>query len=351
MKKVVKQVVAFDVAQNELVVTLGRVYDDVSQELVASKTFANRQGGFKALLLWIKRFFDAELQTLYVMEATGVYHESLAYFLDDQGFWVSIVLPNKISSYMRTLQVKTITDKTASQAICSFGMDRKLPRWKRPVDTYKKLRQLTRERHQIVDQRTVALNQMHAQKAQAEPCPSSLQRTKKLIEFLSRQEKQIIVEITELVKQGGEVKRAVGLISSITGVGELTAATVLGETNGFDLIKSKKQLTSYAGLDVVEKQSGTSVKGKAKISKRGNKYLRRAMHLPALTAIGHDERFKALFARVVAKHGIKMKAVVAVQRKLLEMTYTIFKTGMSYDKQYLQKQQNTQAEQIIKAIN
>src|SRR5258707_7475501 len=103
------------------------------------------------------------------------------------------------------------------------------------------------------------------------------------------------------------------------------------ETNGFELIRNKRQLTSYAGFDVKERQSGTSVKGKPRISKKGNKYLRKAMHLPALTAIRHDGLFKAIFERLVAKHGIKMKAVVAVQRRLLEMIYTLFKTNQKYD--------------------
>ena len=136
------------------------------------------------------------------------------------------------------------------------------------------------------------------------------------------------------------------LLCSITGVGLLTAATVLGETNGFDLIRNKRQLTSYAGLDVKEKQSGTSVKGKPRISKKGNRNLRKAMHLPALTAIRHDERFKALFARLMARHGIKMKAVVAVQRKLLEMMFTVFKKKEKYDKEYF-KNQSKGEEQIL----
>jgi len=96
-------------------------------------------------------------------------------------------------------------------------------------------------------------------------------------------------------------------------------------------------LSSYAGLDVKEKQSGTSVKGKPRISKKGNKHLRKAMHLPALAAIRCDERFKAIFARLVAKHGIKMKAAVAIQRKLLEMIFILYKTNTPYDKDYLKK--------------
>jgi len=109
----------------------------------------------------------------------------------------------------------------------------------------------------------------------------------------------------------------------------------LGETNGFELIRNRRQLASYAGFDVKEKQSGTSVKGKPKISKKGNKYLRKAMHLPALSAIRHDERFKAVFRRIVSRHGIKMKAAVAVQRKLLEMMFTLYKTNTPYNKEYL----------------
>ena len=127
------------------------------------------------------------------------------------------------------------------------------------------------------------------------------------------------------------------LLCSLPGIGLLTAATILGETNGFDLIRNKRQLASYAGLDVKEKQSGTSVKGKPRISKKGNRYLRKAMHLPALTAIRHDERFKAIFARIVSKHGIKMKAAVAIQRKLLEMAYTLYKKQEKYNHEYLTK--------------
>jgi len=108
------------------------------------------------------------------------------------------------------------------------------------------------------------------------------------------------------------------------------------------LIRSKKQLTSYAGLDVREKQSGTSVKGKPRISKKGNKFLRKSLHLPALAAIRHDERYKAVFARLVNKHGIKMKAAVAVQRKLLELIYIVFKSNKNYDKTYLQKTREQQ---------
>lgn len=335
MKKTVKQVVGIDVAQKELVVCLGRMYNDWSPELYASKIFSNNFKGFESLEKWIAKMADSQVSIRYVMEATGVYHEKLAYYLADKACTLSVVLPNKISNYFRTLEVKTITDKTASEAIARFGLERQLDDWKRPAKIFKSLRQLTRERNQLVEERTMVKNQLHAEQSEAEPNCSSIGRIKKRIALLDRQEKQIKEEIADLVKQDEQAKGAVDLICSLPGVGELTAVTVLAETNGFELIRNKRQLTSYAGLDVKEKQSGTSVKGKARISKKGNKYLRKAMHLPALAAIRSDERFKAIFARLVSKHGIKMKAAVAVQRKLLEMIYILYKTNKRYDKDYL----------------
>jgi transposase len=310
----------------------------LTPELIASKTFNNDKKGFESLTGWVKKLSTDAIVARYVMEATGVYHESLAYWLDEHSYEVSIVLPNKISNYARTLNVKTITDKTASEAIALFGLERKLDQWKRPQGIYKKLRQLTRERNQLVEERTMLKNQLHAEQSEAEPYKKSAARTKKRITLLDKQEEEIKQELKQLISADQQMQRIVVLICSIPGVGLLTAATTLAETNGFDLIRNKRQLVSYAGLDVKEKQSGTSVKGKPRISKKGNKHLRKAMHLPALAAIKHDQRFKAIFARLVAKHGIKMKAAVAIQRKLLEMIYTIYKTQKSYDKEYLQKQ-------------
>lgn len=343
MKKIVKQVLGIDVAQKELVVCLGRMYDDWAPDLYGYKTFANTAKGFIALLLWVKKLTDETIGVRYVMEATGVYHESLAYFLDGKGYEVSIVLPNKISNYFRTLDVKTITDKTASEAIARFGLERKLDTWKRPKEIFKKLRQLTRERDQIVQERTMVKNQLHAEQTEAEPNKRSIKRIQERIKMLNKQEKEIKDEVAILIKDNDEIAKLVIIICSLTGVGLLTTAIVLGETNGFELIRNKRQLASYAGFDIKEKQSGTSVKGKPRISKKGNKHLRKAMHLPALCAIRYDERFKAIFARLVAKHGIKMKAAVAIQRKMLEMIYTLYKTGKKYDKDYLK---NNDAEMV-----
>jgi len=349
MKKIVKQVAGIDVAQKVLVVCLGRMYDDWSPELYANKTFANTVKGIEALMLWVKKQTDQHIAVRFVMEATGVYHEMLAYFLEGKGYEISIVLPNKISNYMRTLDVKTVTDSTASQAITMFGLERKLDIWKRPKEIYRKLRQLTRERDQLVGERTMVKNQLHAEQTEAYPNKSSVKRIKDRIKMLDKQEKEIMKEVAAMIAQDSELQKMIIIICSLPGIGLLTAAVVLAETNGFDLVRNRRQLASYAGFDVIEKQSGTSVKGKPRISKKGNKYLRKVMHCPALTAIRHDERFKAIFARIVSRHGIKMKAVVAVQRKLLEMIFILYKTGKRFDKDYLMKTKAEKSEhELIK---
>ncbi|MDQ6482518.1 IS110 family transposase, partial [Dyadobacter sp. LHD-138] len=279
---VLKQVLGVDVAQRELVVTLGRLLADLSIELYAYKVFANNEKGFLSLLTWTKKLIGPAMEVLFVMESTGVYHQKFAYFLDGHGYRLSIVLPNKISNYIRTLEVKTITDKSCSEAIARFGLERKLDNWIRPKKTYKSLQQLTRERDQVVLERSMVKNQLHAESQEAEPHERSLERLKERIEFLSRQEREIKEDIEQVVNRDAELKKEVEIISSIPGVGELTAAIILGETNGFELIRNKKQLTSYAGFDVNEKQSGTSVKGKPRISKKGNRSLRKAMYLPSM---------------------------------------------------------------------
>jgi transposase len=351
MKKVLKQVVGIDVAQDELVSTFGRLYDDFTVELVSRKVFKNKLSDFEKLEEWVESLVKKDVQLRFVMEATGVYHQKFAYHLHDKGYSVSIILPNKISNFKRTLDIKTITDKTMADAIAQFGLERNLDDWQPAKGIYRALQQLTRERGQLVDEKVVIKNQLHAENAEAKPNKKSIDRCKKRLVLIEKQIKEIIAEIKELISTDEDANRIVLLISSITGVGMLTAATVLGETNGFELIRNKRQLASYAGLDVREKLSGTSVKGKPSISKKGNKHLRKAMHLPALSAIRSDERFKAVFVRIVSKHGIKMKAVVAVQRKLLEMIYTIYKTEIKYDKAYFQKQNEDVEARQMEIIN
>lgn len=340
MKQILKQVLGVDVAKEELVASLGRLLNDLSIEIFAYKVFSNNKTGINELIKWVNSLINKDIKVQYVMEATGIYYEKFAYFLDENGYDVSVVLPNKISNYMRTLSIKTITDKTCSEAITRFGLERKLDLWHRPEAKFKKLKQLTRERDQILDEQTMVKNQLHAETNEAEPCESTLHRLTLRIEFLTSQKKEIEQEIKHIVHIDKDLTQEIKRICTIPGVGELTAVIVLAETNNFELIRNKKQLTSYAGLDVREKQSGTSIKGKATISKRGNKSLRKAMYFPAISAVTHNQIYQEVFQRIFLKSGVKMKGFVAIQRKILELIYIIHKTKTPFQSDYEQKRAN-----------
>jgi transposase len=336
---ILKQALGIDVAKDELVVSLGRMYKDLTIEICSTNVFSNNQSGFKSLMKWVNQQTDTAIKIQFVMEATGVYHQKFAYFLDEEGCNVSVVMPNKISNYMRTLEIKTITDNTCAKAIAQFGLERKLDLWKRPNPVYKKLQQLTRERDQIVSERVAVKNQLHAEKTEAEPHQNSIKRLNARIVFLNKQEAEIKKDIKIIISKEETIKKEIENICTIPGVGELTAATILGETNGFELIRNKKQLVSYAGLDIKEKQSGISVRGIPKISKKGNRTLRKSLHLPAITSIKYNQNHRELFARIVSKNGIKMKGVVAVQRKILELIYTLHKNKTRFEHNYEKREQ------------
>jgi transposase len=338
MKIILKQVVGIDVAKSELVVCLGRMSEDLMIELFANKNFENSKKGFEKLLAWVSKLSDKDVSISYVMEATGVYHESFAYFLADMNQKVCIVLPNKICNYVRTLEVKTENDKTASQAIARFGLERKLEFWTKPDGLFMQIKQLTRERGQIVEQQSIIKNQIHAEKHEAIPNLGSLKRMKARLVLMEKQVIDIQTELQELVKKRSDLKTSIDLLCTIPGIGFLTAATVLGETNAFDLIENRRQITSYAGLDVKQKESGSSIHRKTKISKRGNKHLRKALHMPSLSSIKHSENYKEIYVRLVSRNGIKMQALVAIQRRLLEMMYTIYKNKKPYDLNYYKNQ-------------
>lgn len=344
MNTIIKQVVGIDCSQEKLDCAYGSLNAELMQDIQSSSQFANDKPGFEKLIGWAGKRRRKELDLVFVVEATGVYHEKLVNTLVDKGYKVSVVLPNRTSNFFRTTTTKTINDQSCARMIAQFGIEKQLDFWKKPQPVYRRLRQLTRERNQLIDQRTVCKNQLHAEQSEAFPLANSIKRTKKLIKMLNDQIKEIQDEIREMISSDPELSQRIDNMCTAPGVGLLTAATVVGETNGFDLIRNKSQLVSYAGLDVIEKQSGTSVNHKRRISHRGNKHLRKALHFPALTSIRHNNVHKNHYAHLISKHGIKMKAVVSVQRKMLVMMYTLWKTEKPFDPQH---NQNGSGQQLL----
>jgi transposase len=329
--------VGIDIDQKNLVVCLGRLSTQGQQELYAEKTFANSPKGFKALVGWVDGRTNPAVSVGYAMEATGVYYESLAYYLSELGLALSVIKPNKIAAYAQSLPAKGSNDVLAAQAIARYGLQTTLAPWKAPKPEYRQLKALTRERDQLVAETTAAKNQLHAYQNQGQLSPQSIARAQQRIQLLQDQQRQVEKQIAEVCKQSAELTQAVGYITSIPGIGLTTASIILAETQGFSQITSRRQLASYAGLDVMQKTSGSSVWTKPKISKKGNKYLRKALYMPSLSSAKHAPEQARLYKRLLAKYAIPKKAGVAVQRKMLELAYTLVKNKSMYDPHYHQK--------------
>lgn len=190
-----------------------------------------------------------------------------------------------------------------------------------------------------MEQRTALRNQRHALDHGGMQVPQARRSLQEAIQALTRQIDQLTSEVYSKLRSRKELRKSVGYLNSIPGIGRLTIAVVLAETNGFADFESIAQLISFSGYDVVIRKSG-QWSGKPKISKQGSSYIRRAMYMPASTVVRSGEGpLKELYQRLVAKHDVKMKAHVAVQKKLLRYMYVLASKQEPFDPQHIRNLQ------------
>lgn len=303
-----------------------------------SRKFSNTVKGFESLINWVdsKQINDQPMRA--VMEATGIYYESLAYFLHEQGWQVFVLLPNRIKGYFKFLNQKSKTDKIEAQGLAELGINHQLPSWEPASPQMYSLKRLSRERNTLIDEKTVISNRLHAEQSCKSPDRRSIRRLKQLLGLINKQVKEVEQDLSQGLEQDPELKQRIDNICQVKGLGWITVLCIIAETNGFKLVTHRSQLVSYAGYDVVERQSGSTINGKTRISKKGNRHIRRALHFPALSVVKYHDEFTNLYKRVYDRTKIKMKGYVAVQRKLLVLIYTLYKKNEAYDPKYPQKQ-------------
>ena len=215
-----------------------------------------------------------------------------------------------------------------------MGLEQLLPLWQPLSKNIYSLRLLTRQHQRLQELKTQCLNQKHA--LEYSPIQELLivKQLDKIVVLYEQQMQALLKAINELIQKDLLLKSQVERLIAIKGLGLLSIATLIAETNGFEGFSNQRQLVSYAGYDVVENQSGKRV-GKTRISKKGNSHIRRILHLPAFNAVRYGEpTCQALFERVYKRSGFKMKAYVAVQKKLLVLVYSIWKSEAIYDPLY-----------------
>lgn len=336
--KIIRQNLGVDVDSAELKISLQNLQENLSIKIIDSGTFKNNLKGFEALLKRLSRFLHDDLPLHVTMEVTGVYHEELAYFLHTQeNIIVHVELPNTTAAYKKSLNQKSKTDILDARMLGQLGAERQLKEWQPVSNQMRKIKKISRERLRIGKERTLVANQLHAEKASFDSCESCLQRYQQRIDFLNTQEKEIIADLKHCVAQDDDLQQRIDNVCTAKGIGFKTAIGLVAETGGFALFKNRNQLVSYAGYDVEQRSSGTSIKGKTKITKRGNSYIRQIMHMPAMSGVSNDEHHKAYYHRIVSKSGIKMKANVAIQRKMLLLAYSLFTKNEPFDPEYAEK--------------
>lgn len=325
-----KENVGVDISMNDFSVSFTTLKSDLSVRVKGTKNFPNNQSGYIALEEWVAKKTSGDCPVSFTMEATGVYYEGAAYYLFEQGYTVYVVLPNQVKKYGQSLGIKSKTDKIDAGTLARMGMERKLSEWKPFSPCFRTLKCLTRERDTMINERTEALNRLHAYLHQNCPPPGCIERAKRLIAFYDEQIQEIDSQIKQVVDSDKALAHRLAYVCSIKGVGFVTAVVVVAETNGFATFRNIKQLTSFAGLDVRIRESG-NWKGKSRISKCGNRHIRKAMFWPAFSKIRNDEKTKEFYERIVEKKTVKMVAAVAVQRKLLGLMYTLWKKQEMFD--------------------
>ena len=330
----VKVAVGIDISKDDFHVCLKEKTASETVKIKGTRSFSNDNKGFDDLVSWVLKREKQGTRVCYIMEATGTYYENLAYYLHGKGKKVSVVLPNKINHFAKSLNVKTKTDKVDSDFIAQIGIERELPIWKPMSANYKHLRDLCREMLSLKKERSRAKCQLHAMEYSHEKTPSVLQIKETLIDFYEKLILQIETEITKIIKTDKELKNRIEKIMKVKGLGLITIVVVLCETNGFELFNNIRQVVSFAGLDIKMNESG-KFKGKTKISKKGNARIRQCLFMPAMCATNWNDKIKDLYDRIAERNpGIKRKGVIAAMRKLLILIFVLWKNGEEYNPQY-----------------
>jgi transposase len=339
--KLIKKVIGVDISKDSFTVRFGTLDEELKQLISKPFKFANNLKGFNQLLKTIGKvhYFDLtgpsskDIPVWFVMEATGVYYENLAYFLAENNFSLSIVLANKVKNFSKTLDNKSKTDDIDAAIQTQYGLEKKLKPWNPPSAIFKGLKELTREYQSIKESLTCIKNKLHAKSHSYKANEDTVKRLNQHKKFLNQQLKQVKDQIKKLIESDNDFNERIKTIITIKGVGLITVITAVAETNGFALIENKNQLTSYAGYDIVHDQSGTH-KGKTKISKKGNSNIRSAFYMPALSAARYNNNLKRLYIRLCKTKINKKIALIAVARKLLILIYCLWKKNEKFIQNY-----------------
>lgn len=323
-----------DMAKDKFDCCLSTIASDQQVTTKAHCSFANTVAGFEAFLKWSRKNTPLRIPSVFLMEATGIYYEQLAWYLYGKDCTVWVVLPNKAKKYKESVGLNSKTDKIDAQALSRMCCEQIHTPWKPISKSIYALRVVTRNIENICDMITATSNRLQALTYGMYRDKEVEKMLHKQLDLFEKQKQDLHKRVEQIVAEDPILKRKFEQICLIKGLGIQSLAVIVAETNGFAAFESSAQLVSYAGYDVIENQSGKRV-GKTRISKKGNSHIRRAMHFPAFNMVRYNVGgFVPFYNRIFERTRVKMKGYTAVQKKLLTIIYALWKKDQAFDPNY-----------------
>ena len=299
------------------------------EEKVCFRQVENTQDGFEELMKWVTKHGGEQVHAC--MEATGQYGDEAAEYLYHQpGYQVSVVNPARIRAYAQSRLSRNKTDRVDANLIMTYCEREEPTLWSPPPASFRKLQALVRHLDNLKAMRQQQANRLQSGVRE----PLVLESLHKTILMLEEQIKTTEQQLHDHINQNAELKRQSDLLITIPGIGQLTAARLLGEIRSVHNFDSARQLAAFAGLTPRNHTSGTSVRKRPHLSKVGNANLRLILFMPALSAKRYNPIIKSFCDRLTSYGKSKMAVVAAAMRKLLHIVYGVLKSGLPFDPHY-----------------
>ena len=284
----------------------------------------NTEKGFAALLEQLSEYVG-EHQVHVCCEATGIYYEAVAEYLNNAGCKVSVENPRKIKGFGVAVLQRSKTDRQDAELIAKYCKAVEPPSWQPQTPEQKQLRELIRYIVRLKKQRASEKVKL------AEASEYIRPHIEDGIACLERKIAVLREELRKFYREYPEMDKTHKRLCTITGIGEHSATLLQTALHKNHCFKTAGQFVAYLGLDPKQHQSGTSIKGRTQISKVGNSELRTALYMPAIVAYNHNV-FPRLVSNMVESGKKPMQIIVAIMRKLAVIAFTLIRDGCDFDK-------------------
>lgn len=283
----------------------------------------------------INPFKKAKSTVIFVMESTGIYHTRLAYKLKGEGFNVAVVNPLIIKRYAQMHLMRVKTDSVDARLIAEYGYEyqHKLSWFETKQKSQIQVDNLIKAIDDLMQQKTMCNNQYLALKKQANHSHEAVHSYKRHLRFMTLEIERLEKKLEALLQESFNTEYK--LLRSIPGIGLKVSAVIIAVFHRFEQFQSAKQVCSFIGIAPSPYESGTSVKGRGAISKRGNPFARQMLFMGALVATMHNPLVKEQYLRLLENGKSKMVALIAAANKLLRQAFGVIKSGKVFDMNYV----------------